>query len=200
VKRCSTFLPSRCIVGSWAFMISREHVAIILENVGYFSLFPATLGQAAILGSTVGDYLPTYAALAIVLPPWLLVFSLTYTKVFPVRPRTFRFSLILALCWHFIVSIGAEFFYQLGWTSGDGSDPFLVRVLMHLGWLFCSMLFQCIVTSSEWRCRKKRGRALDLTTHSWSSKYFSPPCRNPFYTRPLLERAWLELLRRNWCH
>jgi hypothetical protein len=131
-------------------MTSRETILGIGSIVGYFSLFIGVLGQAAFLSPVTKPHLPAIIAVMISLLPWLIVFTITFTKQSFLPPRPFRFCLLFAMCWFGSLTILAEILYHLGYMPPDSpSDAVtLSRVLMHIGWL--SLLFivpRCIAIS-----------------------------------------------------
>lgn len=122
-------------------MTSRDTILAIGSIVGYFSLFAGVMGQAAFLGPVTKPHLPAFIAVMICLPPWLIVFTITFTKQSFLPPRPFRFCLLFAACWFAAVNIAAEIWYHLGYMPPDSPSyaGTLSRVFMRIGWL--SLLF-----------------------------------------------------------
>ena len=119
-------------------MISRDTIFGIGSIVGYFSLFVGCLGQACFLQPVTKPHLPAIIAVMISYLPWLIVFTITFTRQHFLPPRPFRFCLLFAMCWFAALTIFAELLQNLGdIPSGSGAIP--SRVLMHIGWL--SLLF-----------------------------------------------------------
>jgi hypothetical protein len=118
-------------------MISRDTISGIGSIVGYFSLFLGVLGQAGFLSPVTKPYLPVIVAVMISLLPWLIVFTITFTKQSFLPPRPFRLCLLGAMCWFAAVTIFAEILYHLGYmpTDSPAYAGTLGRVLMHIGWL-----------------------------------------------------------------
>lgn len=118
-------------------MISRDAIAGIGSIVGYFSLFVGALGQAAFLSPITKPHLPVFVPLLLSLLPWLIVFTVTFTKQPFLSPRPFRYCLLFAMYWFAAVTIIAEVLHWLG-AIPPGSPQFagtMCRVLMHVGWL-----------------------------------------------------------------
>jgi hypothetical protein len=122
-------------------MTSRDTILGIGSIVGYFSLLIGVLGQAAFMSPVTKPHLPAIIAVMIFLLPWLIVFTITYTKQSFLPPRPYRFCLLFAMCWFAAVTIFAEILYHLGYMPPDSPSyaGTLSRVLMHIGWL--SLLF-----------------------------------------------------------
>jgi hypothetical protein len=117
-------------------MISRDTIFGIGSIVGYFSLFVGALGQACFMQPMTKPHLPAIVAVMVSYLPWLLVFTVTFTKQSFLPPRPLRLCLLFALCWFSCLTILAEIFYHLGYMPHDSSsdNTTLMRVLMHIGW------------------------------------------------------------------
>ncbi len=82
-------------------------------------------------------HLPLIIATLIILLPWLLVFTITFTNQPLLPPSQFRVCIVFAACWFTVLTLVAETLYHLGYMPPDSPQYArdLSRGLMHLGWL-----------------------------------------------------------------
>jgi len=145
---------------------TRNVLSTIGAIAGYFAFICfAPLGQAGVLGAILKPLLPgmigNFIAIFLILPPWLIVFLLTFYKQPIVTPRACRQCLTLAMCWFAVVATTGEVLCQLGYTSPDSQQEaeWLSRGLMHTGWLvFIPLIQLCLIARRYERLWERRAR------------------------------------------
>src|SRR5262249_10557977 len=92
-------------------------------SVASWGLFIGGLGLSLAYGSLI-PALPHWIGVGLSIPPWLVIFSISFCNVPPFGPRVFRRCLLFALCWYAAAAILAEA-VSLG-RSGASAESHLI--------------------------------------------------------------------------
>jgi hypothetical protein len=137
-------------------MNSRAALLAIGSIVGYFSLLVGVVGQACFLTPVVKLYLPAFIAVLIFMLPFLIVYTITFTRQSFLPPRKFGLCLLFAMCWFATITIVAEILYHLGCMPPDSPQnaTTMGRVLMHVGWLSSLYLIPRYIATRRYESKR----------------------------------------------
>ena len=76
-------------------------------NVAGWVLSLGAVGQALLLGDFFGRF-PSWLLFALLLGPWLLVYTISFCRVAPCGPSRFAQMLIAAMAWYSVDTIACE--------------------------------------------------------------------------------------------
>jgi len=82
----------------------------------------------------------------LVLPPWLLIYTVSFFKTPPVGPRRFRRILTLAMCWYAGALLLVEILRTLPWISHEQGLPIGWARLVAYGAIvtYIAFIWSCI--------------------------------------------------------
>jgi hypothetical protein len=81
-------------------------------NVASWALLAGGIGQGA-LYSVLFTHLPPWTIFVVLLPPWLIVYTISFCRQAPFGPRRFRYCLVFAMSWYATTTVVAEILYAL---------------------------------------------------------------------------------------
>jgi hypothetical protein len=104
-------------------------------NVASWGLLIGALGQC-VLYSSLFQHLPQWLVLIPLLPPWLMVYVISFCRQAPCGPLRFRQFLLFAMCWYAATSLIADAMTVLTHPFPRGHLSLTVgRVFMYAGGL-----------------------------------------------------------------
>jgi hypothetical protein len=114
-------------------------------HVAGYGFVIGAFGQVA-LYQNLFPRLPHWVALCVLLPPWLIVYTISFCKKPPFGPGPFRRCLIAAMSWYAVATVVAEALWLLLRPQTDGHfSPVVARVLTYLAYLsFVPLIHACI--------------------------------------------------------
>ena len=116
-----------------------------LLHVVSWGLLLGAIGQAALYKDLL-PRIPTWMFLALLLPPWLTVYTISFCRRPPFGPRRFRSCLIIAMAWYAIATLLAETVYFIGKPIEHGHFPHgIARALIYVGALSCIIFVRACV-------------------------------------------------------
>jgi hypothetical protein len=102
-------------------------------NIASWGLLFGATGQYALCSALV-PRLPSWIIFIALLPPWLMVFTISFCRQAPFGPRRFRHCLIFAMCWYAVMTLLAEILHLLFQPTTVGHFPStLARILAYSG-------------------------------------------------------------------
>ena len=102
-------------------------------NVPSFALLIGSMGQMALLAPIFPHWPPKFVW-AFLLPPWLIIYTITFCRQPPFGPRGFRRALSLAMYWYGIATMTAEVLHcALRPAPWGAFSPLPARILMYSG-------------------------------------------------------------------
>lgn len=116
-------------------------------HIASWALLVGAMGQGAFYAALFPRF-PVWVLTTLLLPPWLTIYTISFCRQAPFRPRPFRYALILAMWWYALATMLAETLNFLVHTGRWGGLPALAaRSVMYLGALsfavfvpFCAAL------------------------------------------------------------
>jgi hypothetical protein len=116
-------------------------------NIASWALLVGAMGQLAFY-APLFPFLPPWVVWVPLVPPWLAIYTISFCRQPPCGPRTFRYALVIAMCWYAAATLLAESLHLLVHSASWGQFSFTAaRLLMYLAALsfiefvrFCAAL------------------------------------------------------------